>query len=456
MLQDRTQSTGQHKIGLLPCLAFAVGTMIGGGVFTLSGAAVDEAGPSAMLGYLIAGGVMLMSALTFAAVASRSRPGDSGYAAIGEILRPEWRFLTMWAFYINAVTSMAFVLISFGSYLREYFVPSASATAAALVALIVLALLNLGPADLVGRAETFLVAVKVGILIVLVCYGLVSISPSDLTPLMPQGGGSLLRVTAMLFTAYIGFNVVTNMAGSVRRPERTVPLAIVLSIVISGLVYLGVIVALLASGVHHFGEAGLGKAAEALMGAWGAGLVAFGACVSTVSGANANMLGSSELMIKLAAQDDVAPRWGKLTRHKHPAASVLLATVLVVVLIALGDLSTAVALSNVAAILAMLIVNVAAFKLARERWPAPGMRLRGGVTLPVVAFLTAAAQLPSLGWVDVALGTAMVFAGLFIYALRHRPELATDPDPMLRAIEELETPVARALRRRENTRRRAS
>ena len=258
-------------------------------------------------------------------------------------------------------------MIGGGVFLRQYFLPSASTTAAAVVAVIVLALLNLGPADVVGRAETFLVALKVGILVVLVVYGLIYVSPDDFSPLAPQGGGSLLRVTAMLFTASIGFNVVTNMAGSVRRPERTVPLAIILSIVISALVYVGVIVALLASGVNHFGEAGLGKAAEALMGAWGA----------------------------------------------------------------------------------LLIVNVAAYKLARQHWPAPGMRLRGGVALPVVAFLTAAAQLPSLGWADVLLGTAMVFAGLFIYALRHRPELAADPDPMLRAIERLETPLARALRRPE-------
>lgn len=449
MKQDATQETTSHKIGLLPCLAFAVGTMIGGGVFTLSGVAVDEAGPSAIFGYVIAGVVMLMSALTFAAVASRSKPGDSGYAAIGEILRPEWRFLTMWAFYLNAVTGMAFVLISFGSYLRQYFLPTTSTTAAALVAIVALALLNLGPADIVGRAETFLVGLKVGILILLVVYGLVYVSPDDFAPLAPQGGGSLLRVTAMLFTAYVGFNVVTNMAGSVRRPERTVPLAIILSIVISGVVYVGVIIALLASGVQNFGEAGLGRAAEALMGAWGAVLVAFAACVSTLSAANANMLGSSELMIKLAAQGDVAGRWGKLTRHKHPAASVFLATAIVVVLIGLSDLDTAVALSNVAAIMAMLIVNVAAYKLARKGWPAPGMRLRGGIALPVVAFLTAAAQLPSLGWADVLLGTAMVFAGLFIYALRHRPELTADPDPILRAIEELETPLARAMRRRE-------
>jgi amino acid transporter len=264
----------------------------------------------------------------------------------------------MWAFYLSAVTGVAFVLISFGSYLRQYFAPSVPTTTAAVVAALALALLNLGPADVVGRAETFLVALKIAILLLLVVYGLIALSPGDLQPLAPQGNGSVLRVTAMLFTAYTGFNVVTNMAGSVRRPERTVPLAIVLSILISAAMYVGVIIALLASGEENFGEAGLGKAAEALMGPWGGVLVAFAACISTLSGANANVLGSSELMIKLAAQGDVAGRWGKLTRRHHPAASVFLATAMVIVLVAIGDLDVIVALSNVTAITAMLIVNV--------------------------------------------------------------------------------------------------
>lgn len=448
MKQDAAETTGSgSKIGLIPCLAFSVGTMIGGGVFTLSGVAVDEAGPSAVFGYLIAGAVMLLSATSFSAVASRSKAGDSGYASIGTILGPQWRFLTMWAFYLNAVTCLAFVLISFGSYLKQYFVPSAPVTLAALLAAVALALLNLGPADLVGRAETFLVTLKVAILLLLIVYGLIALSPGDLQPLTPQGGGSLLRVTAMLFTAYTGFNVVTNMAGSVRRPERTVPLAIMLSILISAVVYVGVIIALLASGEENFGEAGLGKAAEALMGPWGGVLVAFAACVSTLSSGNANVLGSSELMIKLAAQGDVAGRWGKLTRHNHPAASVLLATAIVIPLVTFGSLGAIVAISNVTAIAAMLIVNVAAFKLARQGWPEPGIRLRGGVFLPVVAFVTAAAQFPSLGWSAVLVGLGMVFAGLFIYVLRHRPELGADTGPVLRAIERLETPLARALRR---------
>lgn len=204
---------------------------------------------------------------------------------------------------------------------------------------------------------------------------------------------------------------------------------------------------MLASGAHDFGEAGLGKAAEALMGPWGATLVAFAACVSTLSGANANMLGSSELMIKLSAQGDVAGRWGHLTRHQHPAESVTLASVIAVVLIVLADTNSIVALSNVTAIAAMLIVNLAALRLAHHGWPRPGMRLPGGVALPILAMLTAAAQLPSLGWTHVAVGLGLVLAGLFVYAARHRPELGADTGPVLRAIERMETPLARALRR---------
>lgn len=73
-------------------------------------------------------------------------------------------------------------------------------------------------------------------------------------PFAPQGGLSIPRATAMLFTAYAGFNVVTNMARSVRKPEKTVPLAIVLSLLISAVVYTGVILALLASGQSDIGE----------------------------------------------------------------------------------------------------------------------------------------------------------------------------------------------------------
>jgi len=442
----------KHKIGLIPCLAFAVGTMIGGGVFTLSGVAVDQAGPGALLAYLLAGVVMLLSALSFVVIASRAKQGESGYAPLDAILGHGWYFITAWGFYLNAVTAIAFVLISFGSYLNQYFVKGLEPVPAALIALAGLALLNLGPADAVGRAETFLVGVKVAILLLLVAFGVANIGDAQFTPFLPNGPSSLFAVTALLFTAYTGFNTVTNMAGDVRNAQRTVPLAIVLSIVISAVIYMGVIVALLASGQQNLGEAGLGKAAQALMGDWGAYLVAFAACVSTLSGANANLLGSSELMIRLTACGDVPPALGRTTRRGNPFVSVIFGTGVAAVFMGLskGATGSIISLSNVSAIFAMLVVNVGAFRIARSGWTSPGARLPGGMTIPALGFLVAAAQLPELGWRAIGVTVVFMAVGYAVHSRRRWTALGGNAvEEARRLIAALETPLARALRRAE-------
>lgn len=445
---DPKNRKSDHQIGLIPCIAFCVGTMIGGGVFTLSGVAVDQSGPSAIAAYLVAGVVMLLSALSFVVISSRSGEGESGYAPIGEILSPGWRFIVMWGFYLNAVTCTAFVLISFGSYLNEYFLKSIGPTPAALLAVVLIALLNLGPADLVGKAETWLVSLKIIILLILVAGGIGFIANVQWTPFFTGGSGSVMRTTALLFTAYTGFNVVTNMAGSVRNPNRTVPRAIVISILIAAVIYVGVIIALLASGQSNFGEAGLGKAATALLGSWGGLLVAFAACISTLSGANANILGSSELMIRLAGQGDIPSGIGKMSRRGHPVFSVALAAAIAALLIALARKGNLIiALSNVTAIFAMLVVDIAAFKLALKKWPGDGVKLPGGILIPILGFVAAAVQLPSLGLRAVVIGVIMNAAGYVVYMLRHKTWLAGELSEIKKRICELETPLARALKR---------
>jgi amino acid transporter len=65
------------KIGLVSCVAFAVGTMVGAGVFVLSGLAVEKAGPAALGSFAPAAVLVLLSALSLAVVASLARSGDS-------------------------------------------------------------------------------------------------------------------------------------------------------------------------------------------------------------------------------------------------------------------------------------------------------------------------------------------------------------------------------------------
>lgn len=441
-------STGEHQIGLVSCLAFSVGTMIGGGVFALSGIVVDKAGPGAIAAYVAAAVIMLFSALCFAAVASRAAPGDTGYGPIGVELGAVWRFTAMWAFYLSGITLMAFVLLSFGTYLQEYFISGLPALGAALLAVGALVLLNLGPADLVGRAETVLVALKLAILVLMIGFGIAAVAPEDFTPFLPGGTASLVSATALLFTAYTGFNVVTNMANTVRNPTRTVPLAIVLSIGIVAVVYVGVMVAMLASGEKDFGSAGLAKAAGGLMGSWGAHLVAFAACISTLSGANANLMGASELMIGMAAKGDVPAAAARMTRRGHPLVSVVFAGVVGASLLFADDPTFIVSLSNVTAIFAMVVVDVAAFRLGARGWPSPGMRLPGRVLVPVLAVLAAASQLPSLGLANVGYCLVAMLVGLLLYARRRGPGSPAVMRAAQDRLRALDTPLRRAMRSR--------
>ena len=408
------------QIGLVSCVAFGVGTTVGGGVFTLSGTAVNLAGPAAALSYVLAGIVMFLCALSFIVVSTRAADGESGYAPVGDILGPFWRFIVMWAFYLNGATIIAYLVVSFGDYFSEYFLQAANVLLVALAATVVVTALNLGPTSLVARAETWIVGIKLALLVLFAVWGLSELRPDDLDRPLPSGTGGVFSAAALLFTAYTGFNVITNMAGSVKNPRRTVPRAIMLTILVSGIVYLGTVLAMTASGVTEFKATGVSQAAEIVMGSWGGVLVAFAACLSTFSGANANVLGASEIMLRMVARGDVPPALGRHTKNGHPYVSVLLLGIITVLLVILRDTTFVVSIANVAAIIAMIVVSVAAAGLGFRKWPGEGARLPLGPVIPILAVLAAAGQLPSLspgalvaGFFLTGFGAALYFARLY-------------------------------------------
>lgn len=445
-------------LGLIPLVAFAVGTMVGGGVFALSGMVVKDAGPGAIISYILAGLIMLLSALCFAAVASRAKPGESGYAPIATVLSPRWRFITMWSFYVCGVTGIAYVLMSFANYLLTFFPHMKDSSIwFALGAAVLLALLNFGPAALVGRAETAMVAFKLAVLVLLIIFGFIHFAPAELSNWLPHGMGSIWTTTALLFTAYTGFNVITNMSGSVKDATKIVPKAIILSLGVVAVVYIGVAIALVMSkqtGAEGFAEHGLTLAAKELMGSWGGYLVAIAACVSTLSGANANMLGSADLVVHMSSNGDLPSKLGRLNKKGDPVPSVALTAVITLVLLLLGvipgvgayALKLIVIFCNVAAIAAMVIVDVTAMKMGFKKWAGPGMKLPLGPTIPILAVATALLQLPSLGWWQVLVGLAMVGVGFIIWIRRGKYD-TSEKAYIQDHIDRGQTPLARALLR---------
>jgi APA family basic amino acid/polyamine antiporter len=191
----------------------------------------------------------------------------------------------------------------------------------------------------------------------------------------------------------------------------------------------------------------VGEAAEALMGSWGGYLIAFAACLSTLSGANANVLGASEIVLRLVKQGDVPPAAGRVSKAGIPVPSVLFIGALTVVLVLVANVDNIVVYANVGALVAMVVVNACAIKLARQGWPGTGMRLPGGPVLPAIAIVACLAQFPSLGWGPVAVGLALTLGGLPLYWKRHEVRFAASTLVLVtRALRAIDTPLARAMR----------
>lgn len=430
------------RIGVVTATMFAIGSMVGGGVFALSGTAIETAGPGAIVAFVMAGIIVLFSALSLAAVAGKTPAGEAGYDEVGDIMGKPWQFVTSWCFYLNAVIVTAFVLNAFGLYFHQFVATSASPLAVGIIAAIVLGCINFAPAGVIGRFESVLVVVKLAVLAFLIAVGIPHLTHAALHPLLPHGSAGLMTAGSTLFIAFLGFNVITNISSEIDNARKNVPRAIIASMVVVTIVYIGVVLAMLAAHLSTYSEASVGVAAQKLAGPIGGIAVVVGALLATLSAANANMLGSSETIMRMAEKKSVPTILG-LPFHRHPIVSVSIGVMVTIGLLMSGQIGFVVNLANVTAIVALIIINLAALRMF---WQQRGRRT-AAVGIPLIGIVGAAWQFMYLSATSLWWGGGLIVAGLAMYALREKFIIPHHQGRIHKTVRGHHTPLVAALRK---------
>lgn len=412
-------------LSLFAAIAFAVGNMVGAGVFVLSGLVVQEAGPSALMSYLACGVIVAFSGLSYAALASIYPEDGGGYLFARKMLGAFPGFLAGWAMYISVTIATAFVLLSFGIYLNLLAGLNLDVRIFAVAGMLFLTFLNLRGISDAGKVEMGLVGTKIAILIGFIIVGILALNLADFQPFFSHGTAATVKGTTMVFFAYIGFQVVAMMGGEVKESSKKVPMATMISIVIVAAIYAGVVLALLAAHLPSYGSESVFDAAVVLFGAIGGLIVALGAVFSTLSAANANFIGASRVMMRMAAEKQVPGRFARLSRGQ-PTNSILLGTGIGLALILYGDLNLVVDLTNVTTLVTMALVNISAFFLVRREERVPPeksyFRIPLGLLVPILGGITTIVMIFTITPLVIALGFAVLFAGLVFYILEDTPE----------------------------------
>ncbi|MCI9217477.1 APC family permease [Lachnospiraceae bacterium 42-17] len=245
------------SLGLWTCVAMIAGGMIGSAIFSLSGLTIFQAGPSAVITWVIAAVIMLGYGLICAELSTRFPKSGGVFVfpskSLGKTEKEGklWGWISTWG-YINAnIIAIAFAAIYVGTYLSVGFPVFANMQVPlAVISVLFVLILNSLKFSLTGKVNNLLVlglAVSM-IIYIAVAFGSGAWEAEAMTPFFTQGAGGSTGFLSMVPTAMVAYGSIVAMAfmvSEVKDPNRNVPKSILIAMAIVLALYLGIIIATL-------------------------------------------------------------------------------------------------------------------------------------------------------------------------------------------------------------------
>ncbi len=229
------------KLTFFQALSIGLGNIIGAGIFIMAGASITAAGPAAILAFLITAFYATTVGINNAELSSDFPSVEGGVYSftlltMGETLG----FLVGWFRLIAYSISGAATALGFSGYLVSIGLPRILYFPLASIIILVLLIIDYLGLRLAAIIESFLVVLNVvGLLVFSFSSLFISgFKTTNFAPFLPHGAVGVLVASNIAFFAYSGFNTIATLTPNVQNGEKTVPKAIIFSLVISAFLYM--------------------------------------------------------------------------------------------------------------------------------------------------------------------------------------------------------------------------
>ncbi|MGZ4540611.1 MAG: amino acid permease [Blastococcus sp.] len=456
---DEPQHRLRRHLSALDLTVFGVGVIIGTGIFVLTGVvAKTVAGPATALSFVVAGVVCGLAAICYAEFASTVPVAGSAYtfsyATLGEFVA----WIIGWDLVLELALGAATVSVGWSGYLNQLLgdlgIPLPTSIAgekatvnipAIFIALLMTGVLMLG-IKFSSRVTSVIVAIKLVIVVLVIAVGIFYVKAANYHPFIPpaqpgKGGsgfaapliqtlfgftpsafgvGGIFAGAAIVFFAFIGFDIVATAAEETKNPKRDLPRGIIGSLVICTLLY--VAVSLVVVGMQHYTKlsttAPLADAFRSVGLPFFSGVISVGALAGLTSVVLILMLGQSRVLFAMSRDrllpptlGTVHPRWGT------PYKITLITGLVVAALSGFIPLTTLADLVNIGTLFAFVLVSIGVWILRRTRPELPrSFRVPLVPLLPIVSALASfylMLNLPGETWIRFFFWMAI---GIVLYA----------------------------------------
>jgi len=230
-------SLSRH-IGLFHLTMYGVGLILGAGIYVLIGEAAGFAGNALWISFILGGIVAAFAGLSYSELTALFPRAAAEYVFVKEGFRSDFiGFIVGWLTILTSIIVAATVALGFGGYMEE--LTNIPILISALAILGILSFVNFIGIKESAWANTIFAIITITGLGIIIVIGFSSPMETEIDYFEnPLGFSGIILAFVLVFFAFIGFEDMANVAEEVKKPRKTIPRAIMLSVLITTIIYI--------------------------------------------------------------------------------------------------------------------------------------------------------------------------------------------------------------------------
>jgi amino acid transporter len=420
-VQNQSEADLVRGIRRWDLVAIAINGIIGAGIFGLPSNVYKLIGTYSLIAFVACALVVALIILCFAEVSSRFDDTGGPYLYAREAFQPAVAFEVGWLIWLARMTAFAANCNLLINYVSYFWLPAttplwrASIIVALVIALAVINLLGIRQAAIVSNAFTIGKLVPI---IIFIAAGLFFLNPQAFAFGPSPTTADFSKSVLLLVYAFTGFEMATIPAGEVRDPQKSLPRALLIAIVVVAVLYIMIQVVCVGTlpGLAHSTKP-LADAGSQFLGAAGGAIISAGAIISITGNLNILLLSGSRLPFAMAEQKQLPAFVGSVHRKFFtPYVSILITAGLMLFLTLKSSFVAALTISTIARLVTYGTTCLAlpVFRARRDA-PAAMFRLPGGTVVAILSLLLIVWLLLNATLNEVRATAYAAGAGLLIY-----------------------------------------
>jgi amino acid transporter len=374
----------KRSLGLPLVTLYGLGNILGAGIYVLVGKVAGFAGVSTTLAFILAMIIAGFTAFSYMELAGRYPVSASISVYLHKAFGKRWlSVLIGLAMVAGGITSAAALAQGFAGYLGSFVdIPTAIASVGLIVILGAIAIKGIGESVKTAAIFTIVEVLGLGLIIWFGRDAFGEVDVGSILAIDPAVGiGGLIAGTFLAFYAFIGFEDMVNVAEEAKNPQKTMPMAVLIALIVSTVLYLLVVV--VATTLVSPAELAASSAPLTLVfersGASSVLILSLIGMVAAINGVIVQIIMGSRILYGLAKQGWLSDKLAVVhSKYKTPVTATLVVLILMIVGTLLLPLVSLAQLTSLLVLSIFTLVNVSLIFIKRRI-----KEHRGYITVPI-------------------------------------------------------------------------